>query len=169
MMLIFRQMPSGQQKCEVSNRVLFLFAYRPEFLAGFFGIEIDRVLNEQSDVVHALMQWRYVDRKCVQSVEKVLSDCASLDGTSQIAVCRRHHSYIYLERCSAPDAFEFPLLEHSQQGNLRLHGKLADLVEKDRTAARCFKAARAPLQSAGERAFLVPDAVPTRPLAKASR
>src|SRR6266481_9868280 len=51
------------------------------------------------------------------------------DGTSQIAVCRRYHSHIYLERCSAPDALEFPLLEHSQQCDLCLHGELADLVE----------------------------------------
>jgi hypothetical protein len=33
--------------------------------------------------------------------------------------------------------------------------KLADLVEKDRTAVRYLKAVSAPLQSAGECAFLV--------------
>ena len=48
----------------------------------------------------------------------------------QITVCRRYHSHINLERFSAPDAFELPLLEHSQQRDLCLHRKLADLVEK---------------------------------------
>jgi hypothetical protein len=47
------------------------------------------------------------------------------------------------------------LLEHPQQGKLRFHWKLTDLVQEDRSAICRFKAARAPLQSAGECAFLV--------------
>ena len=97
----------------------------------------------------------YADRKYIQSVEEVLPECTRLDCTSQITVRRRYHSHIHLERLSAPNALELPLLEHSQQCDLRFHGKLADLVEKDRTVVRCFKATHAPLQSAGECAFLV--------------
>ena len=93
--------------------------------------------------------------KPMMPVEEILSECASLDGTSQITVCRRYHSHIYLERFRAPDAFELPLLKHSQQCDLCLHWKLADLIDKDRAAVGCFKAAGAPLQIASERAFLV--------------
>jgi hypothetical protein len=86
---------------------------------------------------------------------------ARAHGTFQVAVGGGQHSHVHPKRLSAPDAFEFPLLEHSQQGGLRLHRKLANLVQKDRSAVTAEQAdadslSDAPLRGAGTNRFDAP-------------
>jgi hypothetical protein len=56
---------------------------------------------------------------------------------------------------AAADALEFPFLQHSQESELSFARQVADLVQKNRTTVGQLEAAEAPLQCAGESAFLV--------------
>ena len=79
------------------------------------------------------------------------------NGGLQVAIRRGDDTNIHRDRLAAPDAFEFPLLKNSQQSDLRLQRKLANLVQKDRSAVGRFKTAEAPLQRAGEGALFMPE------------
>jgi len=46
---------------------------------------------------------------------------------------------------TAPDAFKLPLLQHEEQGDLCLDGKVANLIEKNGSSVGRFKASNAPL------------------------
>jgi hypothetical protein len=53
------------------------------------------------------------------------------------------------------DALELALLQDSQQGNLRFHGKIAHLVEKEGTPVGKLETPQTPLGCSGEGSFLV--------------
>ena len=58
-------------------------------------------------------------------------------------------------RLGAADSFELPFLNHSEQGNLRFGGKLADFVEKDGAALSQLEASEASLLRSRERPLLM--------------
>ena len=60
-------------------------------------------------------------------------------------------------RRSSPtsDAFELPLLQHSEQCHLCLCGKIAYLIQEDRTGVCQLKAAQAALHRTSEGALLM--------------
>ena len=65
----------------------------------------------------------------------------------QIAVRRRDHAHVDLERPRAADALELLLLQHAQQLRLHLERQLADLVEEQRAAVGELEAADAAARS----------------------
>src|SRR6516162_1510049 len=98
-----------------------------------------------------------MDGKDVQSIEEVLAKFTFSHGALQVSIGRRQYAYIHFDRFSTPDPVKLALLQDSQHGDLHLHRKLADLVQKDRSAIRCFEVAYAPLQGARESSFFVPE------------
>jgi hypothetical protein len=67
-----------------------LFAYIPDVLACFPGIAIDEVLHQQRNVFLSLPQWRHLNRKNVEAVEKILAECAGSYGSLQVTVSRNY-------------------------------------------------------------------------------
>src|SRR5690242_16615199 len=57
----------------------------------------------------------------------------------------------------ASHSLEFALLQYAEQCNLRLHGKIADLIQEKRSAMCRLESANPSLQRARERASLVPE------------
>src|SRR5215469_13502696 len=56
-----------------------------------------------------------------------------------------------------PHPLEFPLLQYSQERDLRFYGKIAYFIQKERSAVGGFKSPHPPLQCAGEGSLLVPE------------
>src|SRR5262245_15290848 len=113
------------------------------------------MLNEHRDVVSALPQRRHLDRKDIQTVEKICPKRTCGDGAPQVPVRRRQDPHVHGDRLIASDALELTLLEDPQQLGLKFEGKAADLVEKHRAAVLELEASDAAAQSTGERASLV--------------
>jgi hypothetical protein len=86
-----------------------------------------------------------VDRKDIKSIEEILTERPGIDRRSQIAVRCGQHSHVNGKRLAAADAFKLSLLQHAKQGDLRLDGKIANLIQEYRAAIRRFKASNAPL------------------------
>jgi len=63
-----------------------LFAYIPDVLACFPGITIDEVLDQQRNVFLSLLQWRNLNRKNVEAVEKILAELAGSYSGWQVTV-----------------------------------------------------------------------------------
>src|SRR6202011_1942848 len=93
--------------------------------------------------------------KNIEPVEQVLPESAFSYGCTQVRICSRDYSYVYLNCLSTTNSFEFPLLENSQQSNLSLGRQVTDLVQEYRPAISRFKASHSPLHCTCERSFLV--------------
>ena len=102
-----------------------------------------------------LAQGRHLDGKNIQPVKHILPERACRHCSLQVAVGGRDDADVHGNRLTASHALKFPLLQHPQKSDLRLHGEFADLVQKDRPAIGGFKAAQSPLQRPGECAFFV--------------
>src|ERR1700722_7122805 len=114
---------------EKIQRSLF---YMANPFSGSLGISFNQILHQERNVVLPLAQSRYTDGENVKPVEEILAERARRDSSLQVAVCGRKHSHINRDRLAASDPLEFSLLEYSQQGNLGLKRKLADLVQENR-------------------------------------
>jgi hypothetical protein len=67
----------------------------------------------------------------------------------------RPSSNVHGNRATASDAFELALLKHAQQGDLRIHWYLPDLIEEDRTVVHQLKSGAALLHCTGKGALLM--------------
>ena len=116
---------------------------------------MNEVVDQQRNVLWPAPQWRHVDGKHVEPIVQIAPEGAGGDRAQQVAVGRRDHAHVGLQRLMSTDTLELPFLEHAQQRNLCLGGKLADLIEKDRAALGQLEAADAPLMRAGKCTLLM--------------
>ena len=98
--------------------------------------------HEQRDVAGPVAQRRQRDREDVEPVVEILAELAVGDQLLEIAVGRRHHAHVDLDRLGAADALELALLQHAQQLDLHVERQVADLVEEQRAAVGQLEAAR---------------------------
>jgi hypothetical protein len=115
------------------------------------------VLQAGIEEMAVIGEWRTALVNAVQNNNPITED--GLDGyrrnaDSKLAVGSNNPD-VHGNRLAASDSLKFVFLQHAQQSNLSLGGKVADLVQEDRTAARCFEASQAPLHGSSERALLV--------------
>src|SRR5260370_30226467 len=104
-----------------------------DFLSGSRGVPFDQILHQQSNVILPLAQGWYTYGENVKPIKEVLAERAASNGSFQVAVCCSKHSHVDGNRLAAPDPLEFTFLEDSQQRNLRLKRKFADLVQENRS------------------------------------
>src|SRR5258706_11970992 len=126
-----------------------------DLLSRLFRIAADEVVHEERQVALALAQGRDLDGEDVQPVEEVRTKVAAGDRPTQVPVRSGDDPDVGRDRPRASQTLELPLLEHTQESDLRFAGELADLVEKDRAGARELEPTLAPLQRAGEGPLLV--------------
>ena len=105
--------------------------------------------------VRALAQRRHLERDDVEPVVEVLAEPALRDLLGEVAVRRRDHADVDLDRLRAADALELVLLQEAQQLDLDRRRDLADLVEEQRAAVGEREPAVLARHRAGERAALV--------------
>jgi hypothetical protein len=95
------------------------------------------------------------DRHHGEPVEQVGAKPRVVDLTAEVAMGRRDHADVDLDRLRAADPADRARLERAQQLRLLIDRELADLVEEQRAAVGFFERADAPRVGAGERARLV--------------
>jgi hypothetical protein len=84
-----------------------------------------------------------------------LAKSSRRDRRFQVTICCSDHANVYKDRLATASSFEFALLQHAQERNLRLRGKITDLIQKNRSAVGRLEPTQATLNGAGEGAFLV--------------
>src|SRR5262245_21477471 len=109
------------------------------------GILLDEAPNEVWNVFAALAQWRQIDAQHVETIEQIRAKASVVHTLAQRLIRRRDDAHVHLNRRHAADAHELPLLEHTQQLDLRVRRNLTDLVEEDRPRIRQLEAAKSPL------------------------
>src|SRR5262249_27822055 len=129
----------------------------PHFLSRFTGVTINEVLDQHRDVFSSLPQRWHLNGKNVEPVKEVATKRGGSHRRLQITVGRDNYSNVCLDRAIPPDTLKFVLLQHTQEGDLSLGGKLTDLVQKDRTAFGQLEATETSLNRARERTFLMPE------------
>src|SRR5215469_4694749 len=102
-----------------SEKIRRSFTYFADSLSRLLRIALDQILNQQRDIVTPLPQCGHPHWKDIQSIEKVLAECASSHSSFQVAVRGCKHPNIDGNRLTAPHPFDLSLLEDSQQRNLR--------------------------------------------------
>src|SRR3569623_1103245 len=112
-------------------------------------------LDEQRDVIRALLEIGRADRHDVQAEVEVLAERPFLDHLLEVAVRRGDDAAIRPQALLAADARELAGLQHAQHLRLRRQCHVADLVEEARAAGGNLEQAALLRDGAGERAALV--------------
>src|SRR5580692_9237696 len=86
-------------------------------------------------------------------MEKVFTKFAFSIGVLEVLVGRHNDADIGLHFADAANAFEFPFLDHTQQGCLDLQGQVADLIEEEGTAVGEFEMSLLIGKGAGKGSF----------------
>ena len=84
------------------------------------------------EVARALTQAGHIDRDDVQAIEESFAEGAALHRGGQVAVGRRHHAHVDVDRSGRRQGRDFALLQDAQELGLYLDVELPDLVEKER-------------------------------------
>ena len=79
----------------------------------------------------------------VEAEEQVFAKAAAADFLRKICIRGRDHTHIYSNSFRRADALHLAGLKHSQQLGLLAERNVSDLVEKQRSTLRQFKAAYA--------------------------
>src|SRR5262245_47889585 len=109
------------------------------FLPYFVSMASDKVSDQQRNIFHTLAQRRNLQREDVEPVVEIPAESAFRHSGLQIAISGRNYADVYGNRVRAPDALQFTLLQHPQEGDLGFRRDVADLVQKDGPAIGQFK------------------------------
>src|SRR5882672_7198147 len=104
------------------------------------------------NVIHAVSERHYMNRKDVQPVIEIFAKMARRSFLLEVAIARRDGPHIRHACAVLPDALVAFLLEDSKKFALHLQRNFADFVQENGAALRGFKASRAIFDRAGERA-----------------
>src|SRR4029450_10229152 len=94
----------------------------------------DEVCDQIGDVVTTRAKRRHRNRKDTQAVEQVEPEPVLVHFLLQITVRCGYDPYIDVPRGVIAHAFEFSLLQDTQQLDLQIKGNLADLGGEQRAA-----------------------------------
>jgi hypothetical protein len=99
----------------------------------------DEMPGQQRDVLAPLAQRGQAHREDVEPVEEILSEAPRGDLDLEVAVRRRDHAHVHLDRRVLPHPPALLLLQRAVELDLHRQWQLADLVEKDRAALRLLE------------------------------
>ena len=114
-------------------------------------------MNQQRDVSLSLPEWRYVNRKHVETIEEIFAELTVAHHAGKIAVCCRYEPGIHFYGVIATEPFELALLQDSQQLWLQFESDISDFIEKKAALVSKFDPATLLRQCAGERSLLMPE------------
>src|SRR5262249_39969986 len=109
--------------------------------------------HKQRDIGLSIAQRGQANRKNVQTGVKIFPKGLLATSLHQVAFGGGDNAHVHSNRRASADAFEFALLQDSQQLDLRFRRQLADLVEEDCASVGQLEAAEALGNSPAERAL----------------
>src|SRR4051794_23693328 len=92
------------------------------------------VVQQQRNIRAPFPQRRNENRDYVEPIVEVFSWVSRIDEILERSVARRHNSDVDPNWTTGAYLLEFALLQDAQELRLQMQGKVADLVEKDRSA-----------------------------------
>ena len=78
----------------------------------------------------------------LDAIVQVAAEGSGGDGGRQVAIGGGDHTHVGADRLVATHALKLPLLQHPQQGDLRLRGQLAHLIQEERSSIGQLKASQ---------------------------
>ncbi len=131
---------------------------------------LEKVLDQERDIVAALAQRRKLDADDLEPVIKVLAKLPLGDRVGQVAVGRRDQPDVDLDRLVRAHPHDLAGFEHPEQLDLDRRRHVADLVQEKRAAVGVLEPADAVSVGAGERPLHVAEELALQDvLAKARR
>ena len=98
----------------------------------------EKVLDKEWDIFDPLAQGRNAELDHLEPIEQILTETTRLDPLSEVAVGRRNEAKIDLDLSRPADPHDVTLLEHPQEFDLQIGGKLRNLVEEQGPARGAF-------------------------------
>ena len=118
------------------HRVERLLAQCLHLAAALLRQYLQKLLDEQQQVVPPLAQRRQVQRDHVEAVEEVGAEVAPPHLLLEVAVGGGDDPNVHRDRLGGADRDHFPLLQHAQQLHLERGRHLAHFVEEEGAAPR---------------------------------
>src|SRR6267154_3424323 len=103
-------------------------------LARFSGIAIDKVFDQQKNVLFSVSKRRHLDREDIHPIKQITTKGPSADGGLQVTISGCNHPNVSADSTIAADTLKLMLLQNTQEGNLGLSWKFPDFVQEERTA-----------------------------------
>ena len=75
-----------------------------------------------------------VDVEDLQAIKEIFAEGSAFDCFTQVAIGRRHHANVCLQRTRPAQPLKFMLLQHAQEFRLRRQTHLTDFVEEQHAA-----------------------------------
>src|SRR5262249_57461788 len=132
-----------------------LSAYHLDVAVHRAGEALQEEAYQGRDVLGSLAQRRDMDGEDIQAIVKVVPEAPFLDHPGEVAVRRRDHADVELDRPGAADPLELLLLEDPEELRLKLQRDLAHLVEEEGAALGHLEASDLLPDAAGEPAPVV--------------
>src|SRR3990172_2962612 len=95
---------------------------------------VDEGVDERLQVFTTLPYGGDVERDLLETVEKILSKLSRFHHLSEVSVRRRDDTHVHLSAAPSTHPMDPFFLQELEELRLRNQRKLADLVEKDRSA-----------------------------------
>ena len=109
--------------------------------------------HQQRQILRPVAQRGHLQRHHIEAIVKVFAKAAIANPGRQIGVGRGHHANVAFHRPRTADALKLALLQHPQQLGLQIEGKVANLVQKERSGLRLLKTPDAILAGPRESPF----------------
>src|SRR4029077_1369117 len=117
-------------------------------LASLSRIAIDKVFDQQRNVLSSFSKRRYLDREDIQPIKQITTEGPRADGGLQVTVRRCDYPDVSAYWTRPADALKLVLLQNTQECNLSLSWKFPDFVEEKRASICQFKPAQTLLSRA---------------------
>ncbi len=125
--------------------------------------------NEIGHVFAALAQRRQTQRHDIQPIIKIFAEKPLRYQLTQVLVGRSNDAHVSLDWRTPTDRHIFALLQHPQKAGLRLHGHIANFVQKQCAAIGLLKTTAGAVLSSGEGALFVSEKLRFNQIARNSR
>src|SRR5882724_10783531 len=116
---------------------------------------LHEVADKKRDVLAAIAKRRNLNRENIQAIEKITAEFAFGDQAAQVRVGGGDHAGIHVNGAGSAEAFEFMLLQNTQQFGLQFQRNVANFIEKNGAFIGEFEAANFLGNGSGEGAAFV--------------
>src|ERR1700733_12738342 len=110
---------------------------RIDHLAHTLGGVLHKMMHQQRNIFPAFPQRWDLDGKNIKPIVEIAAKLLLHNHSFQVTMRRGHNAYVDSLRPRASQAFEFPLLQDTEELWLEFEGDIADFIQKQR-ALMCY-------------------------------
>src|SRR5260370_40970712 len=103
-------------------------------LSRLSRIAIDKVFDQQGNVLFSFTTRRNFNRKHMRTVKQIAAERRGADGGLQVSVRGGDNANVSAYEARPPHNVKLMLLQYTQEGNLALGWQFSDFVQEKRTA-----------------------------------